>query len=282
MKKYSIVQAADQYVKYDMIQAHTQVPSYSEPRLQLLNAMLNQSKLMKDKSELYALVTALVQLGMDTHDLIDIESGFVNEKQMRSRQLNVLAGDYFSAKFYQLLAAVGEIELIGKLSKAVSDVNRLKVAFYEKIQLTGLSSEEYISNRILLKSELFKPFQRYLEPSIQHVWQPLLENVTRFEVIHEELTNISNAGGYLNSYAYWRICEGFEAKEREAKTYEQLQQLYVQQNIQGALIDKLHMAMQEVQQTVYKHVDLMASLQHLLNDMNAKLMNYTTKRVEAN
>ena len=99
MKKYSIVQAADQYVKYDMIQAHTQVPSYSEPRLQLLNAMLNQSKLMKDKSELYALVTALVQLGMDTHDLIDIESGFVNEKQMRSRQLNVLAGDYFSAKF---------------------------------------------------------------------------------------------------------------------------------------------------------------------------------------
>ena len=89
MKKYSVADEANQYVEYDMIQAHTAIPSYSELRLQLLHAVLNQSTQTKQKSNLFSLVTALVQLGMDTHDLIDTETEYLSEAKMRSRQLRL-------------------------------------------------------------------------------------------------------------------------------------------------------------------------------------------------
>jgi len=282
MKKYSVADVADQYVKYDMIQAHTAIPSYSELRLQLLHAVLNQSTRTQKQSELFALVTALVQLGMDTHDLIDTETEYLSETKMRSRQLKVLAGDYFSARFYHLLAKAGEIQLIGKLSYAVANVNRLKIAFYENAKKATLLAEDYLQERIHIKSELFKQFTDYIDHTLQPVWRNLLQLITQFEIVYEELEQTKDAGGYAKSYAYWFIQEQMSIKDLSIISDEKFNVLIEQYGIKAKLIDKLDTTMHLIQSCVQEHHALHQQLDYLLEQLNIKLSKYVVKRVEAN
>ncbi|URN94129.1 MAG: heptaprenyl diphosphate synthase component 1 [Candidatus Pristimantibacillus lignocellulolyticus] len=284
MKKYSVADAADPYVSYDMIHAHTELPSYSEPRLQLLYAVLAQSKETRERSELFSLVTALVQLGMDTHDLVDTETGQRTETQMRSRQLKILAGDYFSARFYQLLAVKGEIELVAILSKAVADVNRLKISFYSTAQSATLTAEQYLMNRISLKSEMFAPFHKFLSKPIAKVWKELLQQVTAFEVMLDELSNIFDAGGYARSFAYWNLHNIVTSVEEKKM---------LQQNSYNLLVDKYHIRrhMLDYLHTAYEAVlrildteqlaELKAELSHTVENMKKQLGNFSMKEVEA-
>ncbi|MFC6332287.1 heptaprenyl diphosphate synthase component 1 [Paenibacillus septentrionalis] len=284
MKKYRVADAAAPFVQYDMIQQHTELPVYAEPRLQLLFGALKSSNYSKEQSELYNVVTALVQLGMDTHDLIDTETGQRTEEQMRSRQLKILAGDYFSARFYQLLAKAGEIELIGLLSKAVADVNRLKVSLYEKVQSATLSAEEYLSSRINLKSEMFKPFQRFFEEPLLSAWNELLHYVSRFEVFYEELKDSLAAGGYARSFAYWSLLGMTTTAEEKTlikqNNYEHLLEKY---NIHHVMLDKLHTAHEAIHRLLeHEHfTELKHELHSLMEEMALKVAKYSMKRVEA-
>lgn len=284
MKKYRVADAAAPYVQYDMIHLHTELPAYAEPRLQLLFGALRSSKQSRERSELFNLVTALVQLGMDTHDLIDTETGQRTEKQMRSRQLKILAGDYFSARFYQLLAAAGEVELIGLLSKAVADVNRLKITLYEKVQAATLTAEEYLSSRINLKSEMFLPFYRYFEEPLAEIWQELLHYVSRFEVIYEELKDSVTAGGFARSFAYWSLLGAISpAEEKSLLKQDNYEHLLEKHNIRRYLMDTLHTAYDAVHKLLESEhfTELKKELHHLMEEMALKVAKYSMKRVEA-
>jgi len=284
MKKYRVADAAAPFVQYDMIQQHTELPAYAEPRLQLLFGALRSSNINMERSELYNIVTALVQLGMDTHDLIDTEIGQRTEEQMRSRQLKILAGDYFSARFYHLLAKAGEVELIGLLSKAVADVNRMKVTLYEKVQAATLSAEDYLSSRINLKSEMFQPFKRFFEDPLHSIWEELLHYVSRFEVIYEELKNSLAAGGYARSFAYWSLLGMTITSEEKTlikqNEYEHLLEKY---KIQHFMLDKLHTAHEAIHRLLdHEHFsELKLELHALMEEMAMKVAKYSMKRVEA-
>lgn len=174
MKTYRIPEIAQKYVDHDIIQAHTALPDFPDARLRLLYAFLNEQEPHKTHSELYTLVVSLVQLGMDTHDLIDTDLERRTEPEMRSRQLKVLAGDYFSATFYQLLSQAGQIDMISKISGAVSEVNRLKVNLYVRMRQLKMSAEEYLSLTVQLKATLFEIFSGVLEGSLSHAGQRFL------------------------------------------------------------------------------------------------------------
>ena len=126
MNSYRIPEIAKQYTEYDMIQTHTDLPDFPEFRTRLLFAFLNGNNKLSSSSELFTLATSLVQLGLDTHDLVTVSNDVKEKKAARSRQLKVLAGDYFSSRFYQSLAQAGQIEMIKQLSNAICEVNRLK------------------------------------------------------------------------------------------------------------------------------------------------------------
>src|SRR5690606_20721265 len=85
------------------------------------------------RNELFALATSLLQLGLDTHDWVDETEGNGDEANL-SKQLRVLAGDYFSGRFYYLLAGAGYIDVIQRISKAVCEVNKIKMNLYERIK----------------------------------------------------------------------------------------------------------------------------------------------------
>ena len=281
MKKYSVADEANQYVEYDMIQAHTAIPSYSELRLQLLHAVLNQSTQTKQKSNLFSLVTALVQLGMDTHDLIDTETEYLSEAKMRSRQLKVLAGDYFSARFYHLLAKAGEIQLVGKLSHAVANVNRLKISLYEKTTKASLLADEYIQERVHINSELFKQFTEYVDRALQPAWESLLPLVTQFEILYDELGRQVTDDGYAKSYAYWVIKEQYP-NDLSMVSEKDFVDLVSKYDVKSKLTDKLETTMYLIRNCLAQHEQLHQPLELLNEQLNYKLSKYVMNRVETN
>ncbi|MNR96482.1 Heptaprenyl diphosphate synthase component 1 [compost metagenome] len=202
MRTYRIPELAKKYVDYDMITTHTELPPFANARVRLLYTFLNHQKSFTEAdAENIALAVYLVQLGMDTHDLIDTEPVRKEESLMRSRQLNVLAGDYFSGLFYELLANAGRTELISELSSSVCEVNRKKVNLYTKMLQSNLSSEDFFQSQVELNMELYLPLSSMLDEAHQHSWLKLLHEVSRCEVAMVHLNNASavSSGAVVDS-----------------------------------------------------------------------------------
>jgi len=215
MKPYRIPEIAQKYIEYDMIQAHTDLPELPEARLRLLYAFLNHDLSLTKQSELYTLVIALVQLGMDTHDLIDTDVEQRPEREMRSRQLKVLAGDYFSATFYQLLAKAGQVDMISKISNAVCEVNRLKVNLYLRMRQLKLTGDDYLNLAVQLRSTMFQLFSSLLKGTLSHLWLDMLNDVSRCEVILEEIKRCDSPVRFDKSWGYWHVMKEGTDEERQ-------------------------------------------------------------------
>lgn len=215
MKSYRIPELTRKYVEYDMIQTHTELPSMADFRIRLLHMVLDENRALSKFSELYAIVVSLVQLGMDTHDLIDTHLGKRTTREMRSRQLKVLAGDYFSSRFYYLLAQAGQVEMVTKISEAVCEVNRLKVNLYTRMKQLKLSAEDYMNQMVQLKSELFSIFETMLDGPLSRLWPELLHSVSKCELVLEELRRSESPAGFHNSWAYWHVLQEGTEEERE-------------------------------------------------------------------
>jgi heptaprenyl diphosphate synthase len=70
MDNHSIEDTAKKYTQYDMIQSNTDLPAFPNVRTELLYTVLKKCTTFIELSELFALVTSLAQLGLDTHELI--------------------------------------------------------------------------------------------------------------------------------------------------------------------------------------------------------------------
>ncbi|MFC4103730.1 heptaprenyl diphosphate synthase component 1 [Paenibacillus xanthanilyticus] len=214
MNAYTIADIARKYVDYDMIQSHTELPFYPDSRTRLLFAFLANPSAPNPNSELYALVTSLVQLGMDIHDRIDNESGPRTEPEMRSRQLKVLAGDYYSSRFFHLLAQAGQVHMIRLLSEGVCEVNRLKMNFYMRMKQRKLTAEQYWRERIGIATELFAVFTGILDDKSAGLWTELLLEVGRCEVAVSELSRCGQPELFTESWGYWHALEAGSGEER--------------------------------------------------------------------
>ncbi|XEC92753.1 heptaprenyl diphosphate synthase component 1 [Paenibacillus tarimensis] len=233
MKPYRIPEIAKKYVEYDMIQNHTVLPEFPDSRIRLLFAFLANERGAEEYSELYALVVSLVQMGMDTHDMIDTDTELQKQESMRSRQLKVLAGDYFSGRFYHLLSQAGQIEMIRKISGAVCEVNRMKMNLYVKMKQLRVTAEEYIQSCIQLKTGLLDVFSGVLEERCSRLWPELLHGFTRCEVVVKEIERTESLDLFAGSWGYWHVLqEGTEDEKRQLKENVQ------EENVILGLLDK--------------------------------------------
>lgn len=212
MTNTNIQERARQYMEYDMIRIHTDLPDFPEIRTKLLVAFLNTETIDRPRAELFALVTSLVQVGLDTHDQVPETNDKKDKPEARSRQLKVLAGDYFSARFYQLLSQTGEIEVVKQLSKSICEVNRLKMNFYTLMKQLKMSAEDYLQHTISIKMQLFLTFQKWMAGVCHRIWPEILQNYTRCEVLVEELSRLNSTDQIKGSWAYWYIMQ-FGTKE---------------------------------------------------------------------
>lgn len=215
MNSYRIPEIVKQYTEYDMIRNHTDLPGFPEFRTRLLFAFLNGSSKFSASSELYALATSLVQLALDTHELVSVSNDVKEKKAARSRQLKVLAGDYFSSRFYNLLSQAGQIEMIQQLSNAICEVNRLKMNLYSKMKQFKVTAEDYIHQSVEIKSQLFLSFTDFMEEVHHHAWPDLLKGFTKCEVIFEEIFRMEAGADFHGSWGFWHILQNGTKEERK-------------------------------------------------------------------
>ncbi|MFD0711152.1 heptaprenyl diphosphate synthase component 1 [Paenibacillus sp. GCM10027626] len=247
-----ISEIAKKYTEYDVIVDHAALPAFPDLRIRLLFAFLANERIPYADNELYGLVAGLVQLGMDTHDTIDADSGRLSEREMRSRQLKVLAGDYFSSRFYQLLAHPGRIEMIRSMSDGVCEVNRLKMNLYMKMKQLRLTTEEYLHQCVQVNTRLFYSFSYLLNENAVKLWSELLETIGRCEVIASELAKCEDPLAFVGSWGYWHVwTEGNDEEKRllaesSVEPY-MIESLIAKYNIRGQLAEQLNQSVQIIQ-----------------------------------
>lgn len=213
MNNFRIVDMANPYLQHDMIQTHTDLPEFPEYRTRLLLAFLKEKH--PQDSELLALVTSLIQMGLDTHDLVTETNDQKEKSVARSRQLKVLAGDYFSSRFYYLLSQAGQIEMIKQLSSAICEVNRLKMNLYMRMKQLKMTGEEYIQHSVSIKSTLFLSFQRRMEEGSGRLWPEVLNAFTKCEVLAYELDLLYKPEKIQGSWAFWHILPSATKEEKK-------------------------------------------------------------------
>lgn len=279
MKPYCIPQLAKPYTNYDMIQRHTELPPFSDGRGHLLYIFLNHSSVVQrqNERELYTLVTGLLQLGLDTHEGIDRSNDVRGEDPMRSRQLKVLAGDYFSSWFYHLLAKNNQIEMVGVLSKAIADFNVMKANLYVKMREKFLTAEQYLRYMVQLNMRLFLSFSPMIEKPIVELWEKLLAEFSHCETVIGELLRSKDPSNIRDSYAYWKILEHATADERQLLQSSSLDEkdwklLVIKSKCDTILQDKLHQSIQSIQEQIKGIND-----EHLIRELGVLLDRFLRK-----
>lgn len=183
------------HTDYDMIIAHTDVPQKAVARGVLLCAFLtwgmqgeeegNLSDEIRDK---LAMATVLLQTGLDIHDWINQDAhADVASPIERRRQLRVLAGDFFSSKFYRMFAEAGQIALIQAMMQAVCRVNELKLTHYMNTKSQPISLEANWHHEVNIRTQLFQCFTSLIHKSHRALWEELLLEASTYEWAQEQL-----------------------------------------------------------------------------------------------
>ncbi|MBP1155258.1 MULTISPECIES: heptaprenyl diphosphate synthase component 1 [unclassified Paenibacillus] len=253
MNSYRIPEIAKIYLEHDMIQKHTDLPHFPEFRSRLLYAFLDKHSTLTKQSELYTLVTSLVQIGMDTHDMVSVNNDVKEQAEARSRQLKVLAGDYYSSRFYFLLSHAGHIDLVGKLSKGICEVNRLKMNLYIMKKQLKLTADEYIRQMVEVKTQLFLSFSSLLEERFNGIWPEVLRLFTRCEVLMQEIIRSETSQQYRESWGFWHVLQWGTKEEKKLLEHEEadqtkLRSIWLKYKVTSQLYQLLDACFKELQE----------------------------------
>lgn len=200
-----VKQQAAQYLSYDMIQQHTELPSFPDFQVQLLLAFLHPDLQRDRRDELYSLVLSLVQIGLDAHDEVSVHNDETEIAEMRSKQIKILAGDYLSGRYYELLAAAGEIDAVRRIAEAISDVNQMKISLYLRKQQRDLSGEQYLQQLLAIRTRLFLAFEGDVPEEQRKTWRDLLTTGTKALILKQEWQHLTELSGDYEGWAVWEL-----------------------------------------------------------------------------
>lgn len=217
MTRYRVGQLAHKYMEHDMIALHTELPEFPDSRIRMLHAVLSQQPSAASYKELFSVVASLVQMGLDTHDLVEnwAPAGKNGALGMRAQQLKVLAGDYFSSRFYHLLSQAGQIEAVRRLSEAICELNRVKMSGYARMKQLQWNAEDYVHYGAEIKSGLFLSFTGFMQGLYERLWPELVSRFCRCEVLLQELNAVQREEKLAAGWGFWHVMqEGTEDDRR--------------------------------------------------------------------
>lgn len=120
-------------IKHTYLEKYIEQPVIDEGKLMALSMIVNHTSLPIETKKQYVITIMLVQMALDTHDLVQITNdNHENETTIVSRQLTVLAGDYYSGLYYLLLAEIKDVNLIHTLAVTIKEINEYKMKLYYK------------------------------------------------------------------------------------------------------------------------------------------------------
>lgn len=208
-----VAEKARTFTKHDMIDEYSELPPYPEHRARLVYWFLARAG-RPQWQDVVALAVSLAQFGLETHDLVDEPARNETLRNVRRRQLQVLAGDYFNGRFYELLAHAGGVEMVRLVSRAICEVSRLKAVLYEKWHGLRMTAEEYLHHLVLIRSELFMPLTDYMAAGDAERFPALFRSLVRCEILRDEL-EAGTRGQFRRGYAFWHMLQHGTPAERE-------------------------------------------------------------------
>ena len=154
------------------LQKYIEKPVVDEDKLLLLWGLFNELDISNDERNHYILSTMLVQIALDTHEKVSNTNVTLESSDLlKSRQLTVLAGDFYSGLYYQVLSEVGNTKMIRALSNAVKTINDHKIRLYQ-YALTSLPS--FIESVKAVESSLIQKIAEFYQ---QTTWMKNAENI---------------------------------------------------------------------------------------------------------
>ncbi|WP_253701310.1 heptaprenyl diphosphate synthase component 1 [Bacillus sp. FJAT-29814] len=182
-QKFSTIKQKVEHSVFDTyLLNYIETPVIDEDKLLILISLLDRLDLPFDVMENYVLSTMLVQTALDTHEQI---SEITDEK---SRQLTVLAGDYYSGLYYKLLAESEDILVINVLSQGIKEINEHKITVYYK---ETADLEKLMTSMMLIESSLITKLSEYF--TTDH-WNEVITNFLLFKRLVKEQSQFIQTG----------------------------------------------------------------------------------------
>ena len=140
-------------VKQRTLEKFTEGPSVERTRLFFLLLPFFNKKNWSGEIEASAKTVSIVYAALHAHDNV-IEDSLATKKQ----QLTVLAGDFYSGIYYQMLANLENVTLIQRLAKAVIRISEQKASLFEE---RVLSLDEVGKTIEIIETELLSTFYKF-------------------------------------------------------------------------------------------------------------------------
>jgi len=178
-------------IRHSYLQRYMETPSIDEDKILLLNSICEDLLLPKEQLENYIVTTMLVQQALDTHESVPNRLSYSDE-HMRSQQLAVLAGDYFSGLYYKLLAQVSDINFIRVLAEGIKEVNEAKIYLY---QMDNENIDKLFTCVTTVESAVF---QKIVKSFQIKKWEELILNFLLLKrLLHEREQYLENGNSIL-------------------------------------------------------------------------------------
>lgn len=214
-------------IEHPYLQEHIEQPFIDQDKIAILLAMFDKVTLTTQEKQNYIMSILLVQIALDTHDLVTNKTEYASDEL--ERQLTVLAGDFYSGLYYKTLADIEERDLVRVLASSIKLINEQKMVLYkyeindwqrlmqslqiiestillnvgELYQLSAIH-KQYISecllvNRLVKESEAihngdFSYVQRYAERNLVTLHEPSIAYTLESEIEQgrEKMNTLAN------------------------------------------------------------------------------------------
>lgn len=176
----AIFQQVMDQVKHDVLTRYVDHPPISFLRMKLLYLFLTQLGLGKSMIHRYTVTSSLVQLALDSHEKI----GQGKEETLqatRTRQLTVLAGDFFSSKYYYLLACSGDVRGIRQLAYGIEKINEYKMKLYRE---KNMNAEDYLQRKTEIEAQILLTFVEEMACDKKELWRAFISQMILIEQLN--------------------------------------------------------------------------------------------------
>lgn len=180
-------EAVFKHVRHRTLQQFTGQPIVDDKRMfYALLPFFNGDATTEHKQN--AVVVGVVHAALAAHDLIEEQAAI-----SKAQQLTVLAGDYYSGRYYQILAASQNISLIQSLSQAIIIRCEQKAKAYETMRLT---KEQWLTALQQMESVLITHY--FATEQFSH-YSAIVEQGLLLQRLYEEQQQLSLLSQHLDA-----------------------------------------------------------------------------------
>ena len=128
----TITKIIQETTKHDVLDKYIVRPKIDEDKILVLLSMFRENNTYKNIDKYIASIL-IIQMALEIHDTIAIQQ-LDEPRHVKAQQLTVLAGDFYSAQYYSLLAELEDFKMVSYLSEAIQQQNERKTeAFNENL-----------------------------------------------------------------------------------------------------------------------------------------------------